>query len=93
MYLPTSLHAGVAIKFSVFVYMVCAGLTDEARPRNDDIVPMRLAQTLVIDRIQLAVYCLSNFLPGKALAASRQGHKGDQASFIFSDVPDIDTIN
>ena len=40
---------------------------------------MRLAQrishTMVIDRIQLAVYCLS-VLPGKASPASRQGHIG-----------------
>ena len=47
--------------------MARAGLTGESRPRNDDVVPMRLARTMVIDRIQLAVYCLSNCFAGKSL--------------------------
>ena len=37
-------------------------------PRNDHVMPMRLAQTVVIDRIQLAVYCLSNSFAGKILS-------------------------
>ena len=57
-----------------FLFMARAGLTGKSRPRNDDVVPMRLAQTMVIDRIQLAVYLI--VLPGKASPASRKGHKG-----------------
>ena len=54
--------------------MARAGLTGESRPRNDDVVSMRLARTMVIDRIQLAVYLI--VLPGKASPASRQSHIG-----------------
>ena len=50
-----------------FLFMARAGLTGESRPRNDDVVPMRLARTMVIGRIQLAVYCLSNCFAGKSL--------------------------
>ena len=50
-----------------FIYIARAGLTGESRPRNDDVMPMRLAHTMVIDRIQLAVYCLSNCFAGKSL--------------------------
>ena len=51
-------------------------VTGESHPCNDDVVTMRLAQTMVIDRIQLAVYCLSNCFAGKSLPASHQGHIG-----------------
>ena len=34
-----------------FLFMACAGLMGESRPRNDDVVPMRLAQTMVIDKL------------------------------------------
>ena len=50
-----------------FLFMARAGLTGESRPRNDDVVPMRLARIMVIDRIQLAVYCLSNCFARKSL--------------------------
>ena len=59
--------------------MARAGLTGESHARNDDVEPMRLAQTMVIDRTQLAVYCLSNSFAGKSLtcfAPSRDSGMG-----------------
>ena len=55
--------------------MARAGRTGESHPRNDGVVPMRLARTMVIDRIKLAVYCLSNCFAGKSLTCL--GHIGN----------------
>ena len=53
-------------RFSVFSFYGARPLRG-IRPHNDDVMPMRLAHTMVIDRIQLAVYCLSNCFAGKSL--------------------------
>ena len=77
--------------------MVRAGLTGESRPRNDDVVPMRLVHTMVINRIQLAVYCLSNCFAGKSLTCFAQGHIGinihNNNTYNFCRIRNYNTIS